>query len=814
MASLLDVAFSLRILRKHWKLASIAVFSLAIAMAVAVLGLSIANALLLRPPAVPTPSRLMAISSDTPRDLNQGFSYPDYVYYRDHNSSFTDIAAFPESISFNPLSIDDHTITALTNPVSDNFFSALGLQPFLGRFFSRGDDDAATLDAVLSYAFWQKLGSDRNIIGKTITRNSFQLTVIGVAPRGFNGIIFSVATSVWYPLSSSAKMEHQPDTWRTDRATGQHISLVGRLKPGVSQPQAAADLRLLSSQLATAYPETYRDHIAVVGTFSMLPPDAVYGGRIISAILLAVVALVLFAACSNVANLLLALANVRRQEILIRSALGATRFRLAQQLLIDSAFLATGGGVFGYLLTWYALRRLTHYQPFFPGFGRIPIVLDFHPDLTVVALTAFVVFAVAFFTGLVPGLYASTPNLAGALSGELAVGGTRKHRLRSALVAIQVGVCTLVLIGVGLCVRSLRAMSHVNLGFAARNIATIDVGLDASVYTEERGRAIYTQIRQAFLQVHGVESVSVASTFPLQSGDGDLQRVQLEGAAPDDQHTEEVLHGVADGNYFATLQVPLLAGASFSDRESPKDPLVVIINQMMAKKFWPNQNPVGQKIRILDAKKVATVIGVVGDVKQTDLDEANKPFMYYSLSQQYQPSSQVIVRTQGKPDQWFTPLYDAIHNLDPNLGFLFMTLDNWVDLSLYVAWVTLVCAGAIGSLAAVLAAVGLYGAVFYSVSERRREFGIRTALGAHPADLWRMILRQTGQLTAIGVAAGLAAGIGATAVIRTMLFGVQPIEWLVLFAVASAMAAMTAASAYSAARPWLRADPMEAVRHT
>lgn len=187
MASLLDVAFSLRILRKHWKLASIAVFSLAIAMAVAVLGLSIANALLLRPPAVPKPSRLMAISSNTPRDLNQGFSYPDYVYYRDHNSSFTDIAAFPESISFNPLTIDDHTITALTNPVSDNFFSALGLQPFLGRFFSRGDDDTATLNAVLSYAFWQKLGSDRNIIGKTITRNSFQLTVIGVAPRGSTG---------------------------------------------------------------------------------------------------------------------------------------------------------------------------------------------------------------------------------------------------------------------------------------------------------------------------------------------------------------------------------------------------------------------------------------------------------------------------------------------------------------------------------------------------------------------------------------------------------------------------------------------------
>lgn len=814
MASLPGVAFSLRMLRKHWKLSSIAVFSLAIAMAVAVLGLSIANALLLRPPAVRAPSRLMAISANTPRNLNQGFSYPDYVYLRDHGNSFSDVAAFPESISVNPLSIDHHNVTALTNTVSDNFFSVLGIQPFLGRFFARGDDDHATLEAVLSYAFWQKLGSDRNIIGKTITLNSLQLEVIGVAPRGFNGVIFSVATSVWYPLSTNAKMTHQPDTWRTDRSNVQHFSPVGRLKPGVSEAQAAANLQLLSSQLATAYPDADRDQIAAMHPFSMLPPDAVYGGRIISAILLAVVALVLFAACSNVANLLLALANVRRQEILIRSALGATRFKLARQLLIDSALLASAGGVLGYLLTWYGLRQLTHYQPFLPGFGRVPIVLDFHPDITVVALTALVVFAVAFCIGLVPGFYASTPNLAGALGGEVAVGGTRKHRLRSALAAIQVGVCTLVLIGVGLCVRSLREMSHVNLGFAARNIATLDVELGASGYTEERGRAMYAQIRQAFSEIHGVESVSIASTFPLQSGDGDLQRVQLDNAATNDQHTEEVLHGVADGNYFATLQVPLLAGSTFSSRESPKDPLVLVINHIMAEKFWPGQNPVGQKIHILDAKKVATVIGVVGDVKQTDLDEANKPFIYYSLSQQYQPSSEVIVRTQGKPDQWFTPLNQALNKLDPNLGFLFMTLDNWVELSLYVAWVTLVCAGAVGAVAAVLAAVGLYGAVFYSVSERRREFGIRTALGARPADLWRMILRQTGQLTAIGVAAGLAAGIGATALIRTMLFGVQPIEWVVLIAVASAMAAMTAASAYSAARPWLRADPLEAIRHT
>ncbi|HKN74987.1 MAG TPA: ADOP family duplicated permease [Candidatus Acidoferrum sp.] len=804
--------FSLRILRKHWKLTSIAIFSLAIAMAAGAVGFSVFNTLLLRPPAVPAPEQLASVYTTTPTEEFSGSNYDDYKYYRDNNHVFSDVLAFPYSIWVEPITYDHRSKSGLINAVSDNYFSVLGVRPLLGRTFGRGDDDKPTAEAVLSYSYWKWLGADPNIAGESVTIDRVQLTIVGVTPRSFVGTIFSDLPDLWYPLSVDATMRHQARDWRADR-TVHYLGLIGRLKPGVTLPQALVDMQMLSKQLAAAYPETDKDRVAQITETTMLPVDSVSSAKIISAILLAIVALVLFAACSNVANLLLALASARRHEILVRAAMGATRVRLIRDLLLDSTLLAAGGGLAGFLLAWLGLWQLMQFKPYLPGFGVIPLTIDFRPDIRVVAMSVALVFVAGLATGLLPGLYSSSPNLAGALSGEIAIGGTRKGKIRNALVVIQVAVCTVVLIGVGLCFRSLINLKRVNLGFSARNIAMLTLDLRANGYSEERGRNMYLRMRDTAKQVYGVESISLASDIPLSGNGGNEDQVRVEGSPETSHQAAAISHIAVDENYFSTLGIPVLAGRVFTAADTAKAPVVIVINHLMAEKYWPGQNPIGKTARIESSNQLVTVVGVVGDGKYIDIDEPARPFIYFALNQSYQAVVYLMARTQGNPDQWLSPMSDALKKLDPQLFFQTLTMDDWMNFSLYVPRLILICTGVFGGLALVLAAVGLYGAVFYSVSERKKELGIRVALGAAPRDLWKMILRQTSLMTAAGVGLGILCGIIVAALVRSQLYRIQPVEWSVFLAVALAMGGMTALTAYSAARPWLRADPMESVRH-
>ncbi|MGC1620962.1 MAG: ABC transporter permease [Candidatus Acidiferrum sp.] len=822
MALWSSIRFSLRILRKHWKLTSIAVFSLAIAMAAGAVGFSIFNALLLRPPAVPAPERLVSVYTSTPSEEFGGVCYEDYKYYRDNNHVFSGVLAFPYSISAGLITFDHRNKYGLTNAVSDNYFSVLGVKPILGRVFARGDDDKPSALAVLSYSYWQWLGADSNIVGKTVTvggsyanGNSARvpLTIVGVAPKGFAGTIFSDLPDLWYPLSTNFSTNEQAQDWRADRSN-QFLFLVGRLKPGVTRPQARADMRILSAHLAAAYPKSDKDRIAQLTEMSMLPVDSVSSAKIISTLILAIVALVLFAACSNVANLLLALASARRHEILVRAAMGATRARLIRQLLLDSTLIAAGGGMLGFLLASLGLRQLMQFKPYIPGIGLLPLTIDFRPDIRVAAATTALIFVVGLATGLVPGLYSSAPNLAGALSGELAVGGTRKGRIRQSLVAIQVAVCTVVLMGVGLCIRSLRNLESVDLGFSARNLAILTLDLHANGYSEEQGRQMYVRMRESAAQIYGVESIGLAGDIPLSEDDGNPQHVHVEGSPATNEQVANISSVAVDENYFSTLGIPLLAGRTFAATDTAKGPAVIIINHLMAEKYWPGQNPIGKTARIDTGNQVETVVGVVGDGKYIDIDEPARPFMYFDLNQRYQSAVYLMARTRGNPRQWLALMSEALKKLDPQLSFQTLTMDDWKDLSLYVPRITLVCTGAFGGLAFILATVGLYGAVFYSVTERKKEFGIRVALGAAPRDLWKMILRQTSMVTGAGVALGIIGGVVASLLVRSLLYEIHPVEWFVLLAVAVTMAGMTLFTAYSAVRPWMQADPMESVRHT
>jgi len=812
MALWSSIRFSLRILGKHWKLTSIAIFSLAIAMAAGAVGFSVFNALLLRPPAVPSPEQLVSVYASTPTEEFSGSNYDDYKYYRDNNHVFSGLLAFPYSVSVRPIAYEGHIKSGLTNAVSDNYFSVLGVQPILGRLFTRGEDNKPSALAVLSYSYWTRLGSDPHIAGKTVTIGRVQLAIIGVAPKSFVGTIFSDLPDIWYPLSIDSAVNQLPQDWRVDR-TVHNLGLIGRLKPGVTRPQALAEMQTLSKQLAAANPQTDKDRAAHLTETTMLPVDSVSSAKIISAILFAIVALVLFAACSNVANLLLALASARRHELLVRAAMGATRVRLIREALLDSTVIAAGGGTLGFLLAWLGLRQLMQFKPYVPGIGVVPVTIDFRPDIRVALATVALVFLAGLATGLVPGLYSSTPNLAGALSGEIAVGGTRKGRIRSALVVIQVAVCTVVLIGVGLCFRSMSNLQHVNLGFSARNIAILTIDLQSSGYSEEQGRTVYAKVRDSASKIFGVEALTLASNLPLSQDGGNDEQVHVEGSQSASQQTASISSLAVDENYFSTLGIPLLAGRAITAADAAKAPAVIVINHFMAEKYWPGQNPMGKTVRSEDGTQVATVVGVVGDGKYIDIDEPARPFMYYALNQRYQSVVYLMARTNGKPNQWLTPMSEALQKIEPQLSFQTLTMDNWKDLSLYIPRVTLVCTSVFGGLAFILAAVGLYGAVFYFVSERKKELGIRVALGAAPRDLWKMILRQTSIVTAAGVCLGILCGIVVSTLVRSQLYGIHPVEWRVFLAVALTMGGMTVLTAYSAARPWLRADPMESVRH-
>jgi predicted permease len=817
MAFWTSVRFSLRILRKYWKLTSIAVFSLAIAIAAGAAGISVFNALLLRPPVAAEPQQLVSVYESAPRNEFSNVSYADYKYYRDNNHVFSGVLAFPFSISLTPISVEHQTKSGLVNAVSDNFFSVLGVRPILGRTFAKGDDDGKSPLAVLSYPYWKWLGADPNIVGKSVHVGRIELTIIGVMPKYFSGTIFSDFPDFWYPLSVDTSGNQPAQDWRSDR-TNRSVGLIGRLKPGVSLQQAQADLQILSQQIAAAYPQTSKDRVAHAAPTKMIPPDAVGPGTVLALILLAIVALVLFAACSNVVNLLLALTSARRHEILVRAAMGATRSRLIREVLLDSTLIATAGGIIGVLLASFGLRELTQFKPYIPGFGVLPLTIDFRPDATVIAASALVILAAGFATGLVPGLYASTPNLAAALSGEITVGGTRKGRIRGALVAIQVAVCTLVLIGVGLCFQSLQNLRHVNLGFSARKVAIVTADLQEAGYAEARGRSAYSEMRQAASQVPGVEAVSLAGNIPVSGNEGSADQVRIEGA-PAGEQGGSVAHAVVDDSYFSTLGIPLLAGRVFMATDTAKAPEVVVINHFMAEKYWPGQSPVGNTVRIENGNRLVTVVGVAADGKYVDIDEAPRPFMYFDLNQHYQPVVYLLARTADDPQQRLTPITDAIVRaerglrVEPGLFFSGLTLDQWMNFNLYIPRITVVCISAFGALAFLLAAVGLYGAVFYSVSERKKEFGIRAALGAAPQDIWIMILRQTSVVTASGVGLGMAGGVVASSLVRSLLYGIRPVEGFVFVAVAAVMAAMTILTAFSAARPWLHADPLESVRH-
>lgn len=801
----LSFRLSLRVFRRHARLAIAAVISLAIGLAAACLGVSASRAVLMKPP-VPRPDELLTVYMATPDQPYNEISYPDYRALRDENQVFTGLTAFPFSINMTPLTFEGRDRHGLTNAVSDNYFQVLGVSFLLGRGFAPGDDDRVTRSAVISYGYWQWLGADPHILGKAVTLNNVPLTIVGVTAPGFVGTILTDVPDLWYPLSAVEAFGPAPD-WRT-RRQDTFYSLIGRLRPGVTAAQALANLRTISAEIAHAHPDTNKTRVTGASPTSMLTPDSVKDAEVLCAVILGVVALVLLAACTNVLNLLLALSSFRRQEFLVRAALGAGRARLVGQLLVDAALLSSAGGLLGFGLASFGLHRLMTFQPYFPGVGLIPITIDFRPTILVGFIMVGLVVAVALALGLVPGIDASRLDIADALRGEVVIGGRRKGRMRNALVAAQLSACTVVLVGVGLCLESLHNLRQVDLGFSPKGVTILTLTDSNIARTADARRALFTRLRDTASRVPGIDAVSLARDLPL-DGEPSVQVTIDGGGAP---QTASVNQSIVDGAYFAVLHIPVLEGRVFAESDQLTAPEVMILNHTMASRFWPGRDPVGEVVTVGTAH--VRVIGVVADSKYSDVDESPTPLFFSALSQHLEPGPYVLARTRGDAHAALAAVAAALGKVDTQVFVMpWSTLEDWTAFAFYVPRLALTCVTGFGLLAVALTAIGLYGAVFYSVSGRTRELGVRVALGAQVWDLAAMILRQAASVSSVGVAVGLAVGVGGTVVVRSWLYGIHAIEWPVLAGVGLSMIALTLLLAYAAARPWLRVDPLRAVRH-
>ena len=807
-----DLRFGLRMLAKNPGFTAVAGLSLALGIAANTTIFSYVNALLLRSPSgVAAPRRLLAAWNHLPDGSYLQYSYPDYVYYRDHNRAFSEFAAYssdPERVSWR---VAGETELIGGQLVSANFFSALGVKPALGRAFLPEEDQVPLRNpvVVLNYGFWQRrLGSDVAIVGKTLTLNGSRFTVVGVAPANFNSIETGFTTDFWAPIMMQRQIAPANDLL-ADR-TGYWLFVAGRPKPGVTAEQAQADLSLLEKQLAQTFPKTNKGWDAAVMPIAGIPPEFREFAAPFSALLMVVVGLVLLIACANAANLLLAKATRRSREMAIRSALGAGRGRIVRQILTESALLSLLAGAGALELSAFAGPLLLKLKPPMLSFIDIQLPLDWR----VLAFTLLVSLVAGFAFGVAPAWRSSRVDVVSRLKDET-TGGRGSGCLRSMLVTGQVAVCTILLIAAGLCLRSLMSAGSVNPGFQVQNRLMMTLDLDILGYSESRGQAFYQQVVEAAKALPGVRSASVTNHLPL--GFARMATVvAIDGYQPPPglQGVQVDFVGVGPG-YFETMGTPLRNGREFTPKDTDTSPGVAIINEAMAKRYWPDQNPVGKRIVLPFGKRQSLeIVGVAADGKYRNLQEVSEPFMFRPFSQVYESQAVLVVHTTGDPKLMLASIERSVHTLDANLPVLDAeTLTEYMSIPMFVPRLTGTLLGSFGMLALVLAAVGLAGVVAYYVSLRTREIGVHLALGADRRDVLKLVVKQGMRLSLAGVIVGLAAARGVSRVLSSLLYGISPTDPVAYIGVALTLIAVTLLACYLPARRATKVDPLVALRY-
>jgi macrolide transport system ATP-binding/permease protein len=807
-----DLRFGLRMLFKNKAVTAVAVLSLSLGIGANTAIFSLVDRLLVRPLPVEEPERLVTFSKGAAPDLFDKFTYPDYADYRDQNEVFDGLVCFVETA----LNLSERGQTERVHglQVSGNYFSALRVTPALGRGFLPEEERAPDANpvAALSYGLWRRrFGADPSVVGRDITLNGQSYTVVGVAPPEFTGTIRGAAPDIYVPIKPE---NNRHKYW---------LLLMGRLKPGVSREQAQAAMNALGPQIARLYPRPD-------GSPRIEPPflleDGSQGHTYLMVklsfplkMLMGIVALVLLIACANVANLLLARARTRRKEIAIRIAIGAGRGRLVRQLLTESLLLAGLGGGLGLWLAGPIGKLLASFTPPVGRGFSTPISLEGGLDARALIFTFCLSLLAAIIFGLAPALGASRTRLVAALKDGAGDGaGMRRFNPRKLLVVAQVALSFLVLIGAGLCVRSLQRLQAIDAGFDPARTLVMSLDLGLSSYKETRGQIFYQQLVESVTGLPGVESASLAQLTPL-SDDLLTRRTAIEGYEPQPDEKMSFFYNVVGPHYFETLRTPMLSGRDFTLQDRAGAPQVVIINETLARRYFPNGDALGKRL-IFGAYRGSPIplqrleiIGVVKDTKYMDVTEQPRRMMFLPLAQSYRPEMRLHVRTAQDPTAMIAAVRREAQKLDASLPvYNIKTLEEQKDRSLYTARLAATLLSVFGGLALLLASVGLYGVMAYVVGQRRREIGVRLALGARQRDVFGLVIKEGMALVAVGVALGFAGAVAGTRLLTTFLYGVEPTDATTFVGVALLLAAVALLANYLPARRAAQTDPMRALR--
>src|SRR5579859_2815699 len=800
MESLLqDLKFAIRGMCKNPGFALVCVLTLALGIGANTAIFTVVNGVLLRPvPGIANPGELVTLERLQKNNPDFGFGYPDYLDYREQAHSFTGLAGRCRA----RLTLNHGATERVIGP-SD--VQVEGEAPVV----------------VLSYSLWQRaFGADTGILGKSIQLNNHSFTVVGIASRDFLGSEIGSPSDLWVPLTMQpAAIPRMSSGVLASRNAG-WVGIFGRLKPGVRLDAARSVIQTIAARLAAAYPQSNEHRGAdVIPSFGMDPDDRGALEKFF-ALLLASVGLLLLIACSNVANLLLSRGDARRREIAMRLTLGATRGRLVQQLLTEGLLLSLLAAGIGLLLApWTANLILAFRQPHYAMHN-----IATAPDGRVLAFTIAVAVLTGILFGLAPALQSSKPDLVVSLKENTPGGGRRSH-LRNSLVAAQIAITLLLLVTAGDVLRKMQAVVNQNPGFTTTNIAMLSLSPTIQGYSEAQGERFYSALLQRVGEIPGVKSASLATTVPPVDFSMRIS-IFYEGQAPPREylagHEFEVGIRVDVNNiapkYFETLGIPILQGRDFTARDNRDTSLVAILSQKLAKRLWPGESAVGKRIEWPTtsgpARPPIEIIGVAADAKYRSLLTVPPLLLYLPISQNYSSSDNLIIRTAADPAAVLPAVHEAVSSLDASMPiFGEKSMADEIADSL---WQQRMASGLLGSfsfLALALAGIGLYAVVAHWTGQRRREIGVRMALGANPRDVLRLVLSHGGQLAGVGAAIGLLISAEVTSVVSEFLFGSNELDFTATAFITALLAVIVLLASYLPARRAMRLDPMVALRH-
>jgi putative ABC transport system permease protein len=813
-----NVRYGMRVLAKSPGFTVVAVLTLALGIGANAAIFSVVYSALLRPLPYYQPDRLVTLGEGRTqtRDnepASRNTSMPDFMDWDKTTKSFAALTAY---------GFDSFTLAGNGEPkavfatqVLPNFFATLGVKPAMGRAFVDGEDASDGPHVVmLTYGYWRSdFGGDPRAVGRTITLDNKPATIVGVLPRDFQ---FAPSNDfpLWVPMHPSQDL--------LTRRSLRWMNVFARLSPGVTMAQAQAEMNGITAQLAREYPQQDGSVFVSMGT---LRKRIVGQVQPLLLVIFGAVGFVLLIACANVANLMMTRAVGRRKEFAIRTALGASRGQLIAQLLTESVLLAALGAALGFAAAQWGVNALIAAIPQ-PVLSSLPSLRDAGANVPVLLFLCGVTLLTAVLFGLAPALSMSQTKVSGALKDESRGGTSTAHaRLRNAVVVAEIAVSLVLLVGAGLMLQSLRALLHQDAGFDQRNLLVFSVNLPDSSYPSDKSypndspaaRLFEHEFSDKLRNLPGVQGVGVTSALPI-GGSGGTIRFLVQGRPTEQGQEDECDIITATPEYFSTLKVPLISGRMFSATDKLEAPWVEIVNQAFVSKYFPNDDAVGKRTRFtFDAKEpYREIVGVVGNIAQDDLAGPPTPVIYVANEQGPSTFLTYMVRTSGDPAAFVGTVQVALHQMDQALPLIQpQTMEHFTNqtASVFLRRYPSLVIGSFAGLALILAMIGLYGLISYTVQQRTREIGIRMALGAQPADVLKLVIGQGVGAVLGGVAIGVAAALALTRLMASLLFGVRPTDVVTFASVAVLLTGVALAASYIPARRAMRTDPLNALRH-